>query len=676
MQDVLLQAQLWLTALGILGIFAAGAALMFTRALPALITLPLMSVAIVCIAAVIMGNITLVDILGGVGQEGAFRLHDAMIIAFFGGVLSFMMQKSGVAQSLIKNGAELVGDKPLQVSIFVMALVAMLFTSIGGLGAVIMVSMVVLPVLSTLGVPPIVCGGILLVGISLGGLLNPGNWVLYTSVLKLDVADVRNFALVTVGLLGITGVTFIAVELYRARVIRTLREVATPIILASIIGLGLAGGIVSSGNPFAKEIASSAADAAAAATDRPATTEADAFAEPEAPAAAGADDATTTATAAAAADARNAGEAPGEDGLMAMIGAIQSVLMNALRVICVVGFFAILGIAIADILKRVRHWRHQEVTIQWYAYLIPVVPIVPLILFNWFPMIGAFLIGVTFAFIVTARPGSISMLIQSMIQGSSAVMPAVLLMVGIGMLLKAVSGPETWQNRSDYHIMAEIQNHYRDASFTNAILMENDAEAARLLDEVTQRNGGVRTLMARTGSTVGVALRARDFDKVREVLLQDPYIAAAASEGRELGVAGEVVTYRGTWPVRSAIEPFIRLILPSSGWGYALMFGLLAPLALYRGPLNVWGLGGGLMAIFLAAGLPPEAIMAMFITVGMIQGICDPTNTLNVWLANELRVDVAQLMWRTLPYVWVMVFAGLSLAAFWFDIGTSLALVK
>jgi hypothetical protein len=117
------------------------------------------------------------------------------------------------------------------------------------------------------------------------------------------------------------------------------------------------------------------------------------------------------------------------------------------------------------------------------------------------------------------------------------------------------------------------------------------------------------------------------------------------------------------WPVLAAIEPMFQRIIPANAFAYVLIFGLAAPLALYRGPLNVWGLGYGVAALLLASNqMPAAAIMAMLLTVGQVQGICDPTNTHNVWLANELRVDVQTLMWRTLPYIWGMVFVGLAVA--------------
>ena len=61
--------------------------------------------------------------------------------------------------------------------------------------------------------------------------------------------------------------------------------------------------------------------------------------------------------------------------------------------------------------------------------------------------------------------------------------------------------------------------------------------------------------------------------------------------------------------------------------------------------------------------LPPAAVMALLLSVGQVQGICDPTNTANVWIANHQGIDVNTILFRTLPFVWVAVFLGLGVAA-------------
>ena len=119
--------------------------------------------------------------------------------------------------------------------------------------------------------------------------------------------------------------------------------------------------------------------------------------------------------------------------------------------------------------------------------------------------------------------------------------------------------------------------------------------------------------------------------------------------------------------VSNIISPVIALIVPKGDtFGsivhYVLLFGIFAPLALYRGPFNMWGMGAGLLAV-LAAKMPGGALMGAFMSTGMLQGVSDPTNTHNVWIANYTNTDVQDILKRTLPYMWVLAFIGLILSA-------------
>jgi len=116
--------------------------------------------------------------------------------------------------------------------------------------------------------------------------------------------------------------------------------------------------------------------------------------------------------------------------------------------------------------------------------------------------------------------------------------------------------------------------------------------------------------------------------------------------------------------IRAAFDPVMRRLTPQSPVLFVLMFGLLAPLALYRGPLNIWGMGSGLTAIFLATGvLRPEAIMALLASVSAVQAVCDPTNTHNVWIASQTKVETSDILRRTLPFIWPMSIVALTIAA-------------
>jgi hypothetical protein len=115
--------------------------------------------------------------------------------------------------------------------------------------------------------------------------------------------------------------------------------------------------------------------------------------------------------------------------------------------------------------------------------------------------------------------------------------------------------------------------------------------------------------------------------------------------------------------VSQSIQPLISGVLPGSRIGYIILFSVLAPLSLYRGPLNIWGLGSGIIGIMLAVGtLPAVAIMAAMLSVGQIQGVCDPTNTHNVWIANYLGINVQDILRKTIPYIWILAIVGLVVA--------------
>lgn len=108
------------------------------------------------------------------------------------------------------------------------------------------------------------------------------------------------------------------------------------------------------------------------------------------------------------------------------------------------------------------------------------------------------------------------------------------------------------------------------------------------------------------------------------------------------------------------MDPLLQAVLPHSAFGYVAFFTLAAPLALYRGPLNLYGLGAGFAVLMAGSGiLPATAVMAAFLTVGQIQSVCDPTNTANVWIAQFVHGSTERFLKVTLPYLWVYVLVSL-----------------
>ncbi|MGO4427660.1 transporter, partial [Streptomyces sp. MCAF7] len=54
-----------------------------------------------------------------------------------------------------------------------------------------------------------------------------------------------------------------------------------------------------------------------------------------------------------------------------------------------------------------------------------------------------------------------------------------------------------------------------------------------------------------------------------------------------------------------ALEPLVKAVSPQNTVLFVLVFTLLVPLCLYRGPLNVFGLGAGIAGVLIATGIYP-----------------------------------------------------------------------
>jgi H+/gluconate symporter-like permease len=474
-------------------VFIVLAVLMFLRKMPALIALPVMAFFIPLISGVSL-NDTVQLVMG----LGATRLSEAYTIAIFGSMLSMLLQKTGVAESFIKKGAELSGDKPWTIAVIMLVLILLLFTTLGSLGAIIMVATVVLPIMSSVGIGSLTTVGIFLIGLSLGGILNAGNWVLYKDILKVPIEQIKMFALIMFGIMFVISVAYITIQLYRDG-----HEINFKSILIKttsffiIIGAGAFGA-----GYFGIDISF----------------------------------------------------------YLSVAGMVLKWAIGA-------GMILLLAVSV---IRLVRKKYGEEV--HWTSYFIPIIPLLLILVFN-VNFIASFICGLIYGYISTYRKNSLNILVRSMLEGGGVVMPAVVLMLGIGMLLNAVMGPSA------------------------------------------------------------------------------PFNAKYIATG---------------WPVLNLLKPVMSSIVPQNPFAYLLFFSICAPLALYRGPLNVWGMGYGIAAIFLASGMNPAAIMGLLMAVGQIQGISDPTNTQNVWLANEMRVDVQKVLWNTIPYTWAAAVLGLIASAFLF----------
>ncbi len=420
-------------------IFLAMCVLMYTKKLSAMFALPLMAffIALVCgipftdTAEGTPGILTLLFV------NGPLRLGSSMIMMIFGAILAQYVKTTGIAQALVRKVSELAGDRPLILGIAFMVVLSLLFTTLGGLGSIIMVGSIVLPIMTSVGISSLTAGCILILSSSVGGIFNLTNWGLYTDAMGLTNEQIMGYAIPLGVIFSVIALAFVVIE------------------------------VKFGGKLFRKRKLS--------------------WASPDIP-------------------------------------------------------------AVEEPARKVN----------FFAMLTPLIPLI-MVLGLKTDIVTGFVVAILYCMLTTINKNSLKELTKSVIQGISDSAGAIFLLIGIGMLLLVVM----------------------DARVT------------------------------------------------------------------------------------AHIGPQLAAILPSSGILFAIFFSVLAPLALYRGPLNVWGLGLGIGAVMMATGkMSNLALMAALMSTGQLQGVCDPTNTGNVWTAAYTGSDVNDILRKMLPYIWSGAVVGLIVAAF------------
>ena len=149
------------------------------------------------------------------------------------------------------------------------------------------------------------------------------------------------------------------------------------------------------------------------------------------------------------------------------------------------------------------------------------------------------------------------------------------------------------------------------------------------------------------------------------VMLRTAYkgLELAAAPAYLFIVIGMLLTAVRMPGIVAALRPIVSAVAPHEPWVYALGFGLLAPLALYRGPLNIVGMGVGIAGVLLALGTYPALlVLGTFASINGIVGVSDPTGTQTVWSAEYAGVRPDDVMRQTLPFTWATAFIGIVLA--------------
>jgi hypothetical protein len=419
-------------------------------------------------------NIITVNVLG----KGVLRLESTIMVIILGGIFAQFLKLTGVAEKLVKSIAEFGSDNAFLITFLLTIMVSFLFSTLSGLGSIILIANIYIPVLLSLGIPPLLIASLFIMGLSLGGIFNMINWTFYIDLLHVEQSSIIKFAIPFSLIFLAILLLFMIIEFHKARIkisFFAILKIISVLFVFALLFLFFRGLNFDS---------------------------------------------------------------------------------NAL-VLFKYGFF--IGFFILVFLSLVSK------KFYFLAVFAPFIPLALVLFFNW-NINTSFIVGIIYLFLTTLNidekinfQTSIKRLTQSSIEGAQSIVPAVVLMLGIGILLIAVTEPS----------------------------------------------------------------------------------------------------------VQYYLNPLLVKVLPGNRFFYVLFFTILAPLALYRGPFNIWGMGSGLMQLIRATGILPDfLIMTAFMTTGQIQGVCDPTNTYNVWFSDQLKIDLNAILKKTLPYMWLLVFLGLILSIF------------
>lgn len=120
--------------------------------------------------------------------------------------------------------------------------------------------------------------------------------------------------------------------------------------------------------------------------------------------------------------------------------------------------------------------------------------------------------------------------------------------------------------------------------------------------------------------------------------------------------------------VTGRFNDVLTAIIPQDPWVLALTIGILSPLALFRGPLMVWGAGSATAAVLAATGFFNQYFaFAMIIipSVSMAVSACI-TQSWNLWAVQETKLPVKTFLKTGVPFGWITCILNAILAVLMF----------
>ncbi len=401
-------------------VFLISVGLMVSKKIPTIIALPVMAIVFAVIAGVpfMSNNADDVTIFKTIIQTGASRMSDAVAGLIFGAWFAQVLNRLGITKGIVKKAAELGGDRPLITAIVFFAVTAVIFTGGSGLGMYILVGNIIIPIMITTGVSPFNAGLVLLLGGTVGSMMNVSGWLVMVQTLGITMAVIRNNIWIPFFPFALICLAMIIFNIHRSNGKRKAWAMPTN----------------DQGEPTKKQ-------------------------------------------------------AP-------MI-----------------------------------------------SFISPLIPVILVYAFK-IDIVAAIIISTIIAVILVHPKRPMQAITSGLIEGIQDVASPIALFVGIGMLLVSVSSAQ----------------------------------------------------------------------------------------------------------VSGVLTPLLKMIIPSSALGYILFFVLLSPLAIYRGPMALYGLGAGVGALLVPGGMNPIMVFIGMQAIGDLQGVSDPTQSYIVWIADFTKTDVMDYLKKTIPW--------------------------
>ncbi len=204
-------------------VFAIFAVLMYTRRMPALLAVPAMAVVMAFAAGVPAGGVATIIV------KGAPQLAPVFVAVILGAMLARVTLDTGIAKSIVNFAAEFGGEQPMVVALLLSGVVAFLFVTLSGLGAIIMVGSVVLPIMMTTGVPRKIAATMFLMAFALGYIFNIVNWKFYTTLFGVHQQQMYAYAIALAVIDALALLAYTVISFRRMRAYATWAVRAEPV---------------------------------------------------------------------------------------------------------------------------------------------------------------------------------------------------------------------------------------------------------------------------------------------------------------------------------------------------------------------------------------------------------------------------------------------------------------